>query len=275
MSREILTWLEAFGLRPYEFMEAARKTAPTIGDYLEFRGELSSFSPLLWPLRFSYPCLHDRNRPSGEASRHYFHQDLLVARRIYERKPKRHVDVGSRVDGFVAHLAIFRTVEVFDIRIQSRTVKNILFRQCDITAPLPPKYYGYCDSLSCLHSLEHFGLGRYGDKIDVQGYERGVEALRQILRKGGILYLSLPIGPQRIEFNAHRVFSIRTILEMTKEFELLGFSYVDDSGMLHENVEIRDASILGNFGCRYGCGIFELRKRDIVNDAAVIKGRRR
>jgi len=30
----------------------------------------------------------------------------------------------------------------------------------------------YCDSLSCLNNLQHFGLGRYGDPIDPSGFER-------------------------------------------------------------------------------------------------------
>jgi len=58
--------------------------------------------------------LTDRFDPGGDASGHYFHQDLIVARRIFERDPRKHVDVGSRIDGFVAHLAVFRQVEVID-----------------------------------------------------------------------------------------------------------------------------------------------------------------
>ena len=37
----------------------------------------------------------------------YFHQDFVVARKIFERNPRLHIDVGSRVDGFVAHVATF------------------------------------------------------------------------------------------------------------------------------------------------------------------------
>jgi hypothetical protein len=38
---------------------------------------------------------------------------------------------------------------------------------------------GYCDSLSCLHALEHFGLGRYGDPIDPRGHEKGITRWRR------------------------------------------------------------------------------------------------
>jgi hypothetical protein len=73
---------------------------------------------------------------------------------------------------------------------------------------------GYCDSLSCLHALEHFGLGRYGDPIDPSGFERGLCNMASLLTKGGIFYLSVPIGIDRVEFNANRVFDPRIIYRL-------------------------------------------------------------
>ncbi len=120
----------------------------------------------------------------------------------------------------------------------------------------------YTDSVSCLHTIEHFGLGRYGDPLDPQGYLKGLQAIRQVLRKGGMFYFSTPIGPQRIEFNAHRVFSVAYLLDMFQtDYDLLHFSYVDDKGDLHKHVDLKPTDVQRNFGCRYGCGIFELRKR--------------
>jgi hypothetical protein len=71
---------------------------------------------------------------------------------------------------------------------------------------------GYCDSLSCLHALEHFGLGRYGDPVNPNGYRQGLENLATLLRPGGTFYLSIPIGYERVEFNANWVFDPRTII---------------------------------------------------------------
>jgi hypothetical protein len=139
-------------------------------------------------------------------------------------------------------------------------IQNIVFIQADLMNPVN-HLNDYCDSLSCLHALEHFGLGRYGDPLDIQGHLRGFENLSKILQQNGILYLSVPIGKQRIEFNAHRVFNIDTVLTMAKsQFELIGFSYVDDLGDLHENINLDDQQREFNCGCYYGCGIFELRK---------------
>ncbi|WP_457617847.1 DUF268 domain-containing protein [Lutibacter sp.] len=120
----------------------------------------------------------------------------------------------------------------------------------------------YSDSVSCLHALEHFGLGRYGDKIDFNGYLNGFNNIKKFLKLDGILYLSIPIGsPQRIDFNGQRVFAIDTILEMVaNNFELVTFSYVDDIGKLYKNINLSSHNIDNNCNCYFGCGIFELRK---------------
>lgn len=254
-----LKWLSTFGIDPLKTRSALRNLPVTVREFRKFAAQNSKADDG-WQLRFSSPCLHDRSDAGGVASGHYFHQDLLVARRIYERSPKRHVDVGSRVDGFVAHVATFREIEVFDIRPVESKVANIKFVQQDITDP-PPELVEICDSLSCLHALEHFGLGRYGDEIDADGYKRGFESLARMLQPGGILYLSVPIGSERVEFNGQRVFGLRRLYDLFQDrFEVLAVSYVDDNGDLKEDVSLTPADLEGNFDLYYGCGIFELRK---------------
>ena len=207
-----------------------------------------------------FPILGERFTESGTMSGHYFHQDLLVARRIYENNPLKHVDIGSRTDGFVAHVAVFREIEIIDIREQTSRVKNIVFRRADLMQ-LPDDMINSYDSISTLHAIEHFGLGRYGDPIDYNGHLKAIENLTKMLQTGGKFYFSVPIGSQRIEFNAHRVFSIQYLLNLFKtNFKLNSFSFVNDNGDFFENVEMNRKEIDNNFGCNYGCGIFELTK---------------
>jgi hypothetical protein len=208
-----------------------------------------------------YPCVEDRFSEGGNVRGYYFHQDLLVARRIFENNPELHVDVGSRIDGFVAHVASFRPIEIFDIRQLTSKIHNVNYNQCDMMGVLPICYYNYCDSLSCLHALEHFGLGRYGDPIRYDGYSEGFLNLHKMLKRNGKLYFSVPIGPQRVEFNAHRVFSLEYLIEWINNFYVIdAFSYVDDRGDLFENVPFSTPNIHHNYGCFFGCGIFELTK---------------
>ncbi|WP_417336312.1 DUF268 domain-containing protein [Halobacteriovorax marinus] len=252
----IIQRLNVVGVDPIQIVGFTRGIPRFLLDYIKIRKEVSVRD---FPVRF-FPILHDKYKEGGTASGHYFHQDLVVARKVYESSPLDHLDVGSRIDGFVAHLAVFRKVIVVDIRDLDSKVKNIEFIQADMInmkRQMEEKYV----SISCLHALEHFGLGRYGDPIDSCGHLKGFDNMFRALKVGGTLYLSVPIGEQRLEFNAHRVFSLRYLLDMFEgKFELVDFSYVDDSGDLVESVVITEEMVSSNCGCWCGCGIFELVK---------------
>ena len=262
MLKSLHAWLLAFGFNAIKCIDALRGFPFVIKEYIIIRKE-NKKSKKSYHLRFTMPCFDDKYSLKDVISGHYFHQDLLVARKIYQRNPHKHVDVASRIDGFVAHVAAFRAIEVLDIRYLKVDIPDIIFKQADIMSP-GIDMLQYCDSLSCLHALEHFGLGRYGDPIDLYGHAHGFENLYKILKTDGILYLSVPIGKERIDFNAHRVFAIDTILTMAENrFELIGFSYVDDGGDLHENATLGPKDISSNCSCNYGCGIFELKKNRV------------
>ncbi len=231
-----------------------------VKDYLFFKSQKSE-SRKFFPIIELNPCLEDKYNESGTAKGHYFYQDLLVAQRIFLNNPEKHLDIGSRIDGFVAHVASFRKVEVMDIRPLKNTVKNVSFIQADLMSSIGNERLEYTDSLSCLHAIEHFGLGRYGDPIKFDGFLLGLGNIYKILKTNGKLYLSVPIGPQRIEFNAHRVFSVEFLLKYFEDkFRIDYFSYVDDDGELFEKMELKSGQITNNFGCYYGCGIFEMTK---------------
>lgn len=207
------------------------------------------------------PVFKDKSDEGGIMKGHYFHQDLYVARLINLANPKKHLDIGSRTDGFVAHVASYREIELIDIRTITNNVKNIVFRQTNLME-LPSDLIDYCDSISSLHAIEHFGLGRYGDPIDYFGYLKAINNIAKILIDGGKFYFSVPIGPQRIEFNAHRVFSLEYLINiLSPNFLIESFSYVDDKGAFFEDVELIKDKIKSNYACYYGCGIFTLIKK--------------
>lgn len=258
LAQYVFYWALNFGLDIPKFL-AIRRFPGVVREFFTLKQQ-NKDTASGWKIRFTMPSLFDMYENSGVASGHYFHQDLLVAQKIYQKQPEKHVDIGSRVETFVAHVATFRQIEVLDIRELVSKTPNIVFRQCDFTK-LPDGLVEYCDSVSCLHALEHFGLGRYGDTLDINGHLRGFDSLYKILKPHGTLYLSFPVGTERIEFNAHRVFSIQTPLEWAKgRFELIGFSYVDDQGDLHKDATIDAAAISNNFILHYGCGIYEFKK---------------
>lgn len=207
-----------------------------------------------------FPCVEDRFLESGNLNGPYFYQDLHVSQKIFLNRPLKHVDIGSKVDGFIAHVASFREIEVFDIRPNRKVVKNIKFTQKNIMEP-NLAVSDYCDSISSLHAIEHFGLGRYGDKIDIDGHIKGLDSIYRTLKKAGVFYFSVPIGPQRIEFNAHRVFNMKYLLKLLEErYRIKSFSLINDNGDFVPDLAIESGGVEANFSCQHGCGIFELIK---------------
>ena len=216
------------------------------------------------------PCLHDRFEESGTINNEYFWQDLLVARWIYEARPYKHVDIGSRVDGFVAHVASFRDLEVLDIRPIYTVIPGISFLQVDLMSPesvasLSEQGDGYCDSLSCLHVLEHLGLGRYGDPVKADGYRQGLAHLASLLKPEGKLYLSTPIGQERVEFNANWVFAPQTILEQAADYGLkivrfMTYNYY--TGLVDINLNSLNEELQRLADSSYHLGIMQFVKAD-------------
>ena len=207
-----------------------------------------------------HPILGDYDAQAGSGSGQYFHQDLLVASLINGAAPRRHIDVGSRIDGFIAHVAAFREIEMIDFRpLEKSAHARIKFLQGDLMKR-DPAFDGIADSVSSLHALEHFGLGRYGDTIDPQGHVTGFRNLARIVEPGGMLYVGLPIGSQtRVFFNAHRIFAPTeppTWFAEPDTFTLERFDYVDDAGDLHSRVEPGAVPPL-----THGCGIYSFRRQ--------------
>jgi len=218
-------------------------------------------SSVAFPIAKLIPCYEDKQSNAGILGFHYFYQDLYVAQRIYQNNPNRHIDIGSSISGFIAHVASFRKIEVYDIRPLSDPIPNVKFKQFDIMQ-LNEEEIECTDSISCLHALEHFGLGRYGDPICYDGYLSGFFNIYKTLKKNGKFYFSVPLGKQRVEFHAHRVFSLKYLLEIIMPYyEINIFSYIDDNNVFYENVIISEEQIANNCGCRFGCAIFELTKK--------------
>ena len=172
---------------------------------------------------------------AGDYRGHYFHQDLLVANYIFHARPSLHLDIGSRVDGFISHLLAFdQRIILADIRPLNYFHQSLQFFRLDISADIPPFLARAFSSISSLHAIEHVGLGRYGDQIDPMGHVKSISNLSRLLAPFGTLYLSFPTGYSRVEFNSQRVISIDESLSI---FQACGLTprymrLIDDNGDL-------------------------------------------
>ncbi len=207
------------------------------------------------------PIFTDYDDQAGSSRGHYFHQDLLVASFIHHKNPQRHIDIGSRVDGFVAHVASFRSIDVMDVRdLDGTGHANISFIKADLMNK-DSAQNNITDSISCLHAIEHFGLGRYGDPVDPKGHIKGFNNILRMLKPGGNLYISFPIANKNeVHFNAHRVFHPRDIFTWAEDknsINLERFDYVDDAGKIQQNINIES----DNIDVVFGCGIYTFKKQ--------------
>ena len=210
---------------------------------------MTSGEKLRW--QDSYPCLLDQviETPFDP---HYFYQGAWLARRLAEFKPALHVDIGSSVLTMSVLSGAHPTVFV-DVRPLKVTLSRFASIAGDATRL--PFHDASVASLSCLHVIEHVGLGRYGDRLDPEGSRITFKELTRVLAKGGKLYLTLPVGRQRTCFNAHRIFSPRTILAWGEGLALDRFALVPDDGDFVDPAKVDAAEALD-----YGCGMFEFSR---------------
>ena len=261
--------LEQFGFDPLRTIRAFRALPGFVGDWFEFSRKIANRTTDEFGGRLLlYPQVGDQDLGAGAVTNHYFQMDLFVAQLVCAARPQKHVDIGSRIDGFVAHVASSMPVTVLDIRpLADIVIKNISFQQADLMDESRDWDAFASESVSCLHALEHFGLGRYGDDLDPVAYERGIRNLTRMVKKGGILYLAVPVSvTPRIEFNAHRVFSFPHLRKLvTNAFNIESVAIVDDKGFLQTDLAWDAEQADRSWDCRYGCVIMALRKQYLAN----------
>lgn len=213
-------------------------------------------TPFRQQLLRTRPIMYDRYEEAGEIPRHYFYQDIWAAKKVFASGTSVHYDIGSRINGFISHCVVFTKVIMLDIRPLAIKLDNLEFLQTDATNMVNIATNSI-QSLSSLHAVEHFGLGRYGDPIDPEGYVKTINEMTRILKPGGFLLFSVPVGKQALEFNAHRIFDPVFVRKLFSKLSLIEFSYIDDNENMHLNVNPSEASSLN-----YGCGLYHFRKEN-------------
>lgn len=116
------------------------------------------------------------------------------------------------------------------------------------------------ESISCMHVVEHIGLGRYGDPINVNGDKKAISELIRVTRKRGSILFVVPLGKPKVAFNAHRVYSYSQILNLFKDSCILNeFSLIPDKIADGEIVKNPPSELVAKQ--KYGCGCFMFIKK--------------
>jgi hypothetical protein len=156
--------------------------------YVRFATDYSSFrrlnkttrSPLPIPLSELDPCLHDRTESTG-FDRHYVYHTAWAALVLAATQPVVHFDIASSLY-FNAIAFAFVPVRFFDYRPADLHLPNFSSDSADLLSlPFPD---ASIPSLSCMHVLEHVGLGRYGDPISPDADSRAMVELSRVLAPG-------------------------------------------------------------------------------------------
>lgn len=205
-----------------------------------------------------YPCLNDKTDETG-FDRHYVYHPAWAARILAQTLPKEHVDISSTLH-FCTLVSAFIPVKYFDYRPADLKLDNLCSESADLLSL--PFSDGSVLSISCMHVVEHVGLGRYGDPLDPDGDLKAIAELKRVLSPDGLLLFVVPVGGiSKIMFNAHRIYRYDQIIEYFSGLELKEYVLIPDRpvyGGLVRNPpkELADAQV-------YGCGCFCFKKRNL------------
>ncbi|MFH0895768.1 MAG: DUF268 domain-containing protein [Bacteroidota bacterium] len=192
-------------------------------DYRRFK-KLQSGKPKL-KCKHTLPKIHEKSTQHG-IDGHYLYQYHWGFSRIQSNKPSLHTDIGSQLNFVVGLTTMIPEVQFLEYRSLDIQIPNLKIVIGDILK-LPFKDNSI-ESLSTFHVIEHIGLGRYGDPVMPDGHIKALEELQRVLAPEGNLYITVPVGQPRIEFNAHRVFHPEDMIHILKNLELTEFSIIKD-----------------------------------------------
>ena len=234
-----------------------------IRDFVQFSrmAEKDGRFPVRW--RDFLPYLFD-NIAKTEIEPHYTYHPAWAARIVAETKPEKHVDISSILH-FSTLISAFVPVDFYDFRPAEVRLDRLVCQRGDLMSL--PLADNSVESISCMHTIEHVGLGRYGDTLDPKGDLRAAQELVRVTRPGGSLIIVAPVGKPRIYFNAHRVYAFEQIISMFAEMELREFSLVPDDYKRHGLIKNADNGTVNMQ--YYACGCFWFIKKQPPHRAAI------
>jgi len=202
-----------------------------------------------------YPCLDEATQETGY-DRHYVYHPAWAMRIVARLNPPLHVDISSTLH-FCSMLSAVVPTAFYDYRPADLVLDNLTSSFADLTDLFFAD--GSVSSLSCMHTVEHVGLGRYGDPLDYDGDRKAIAELKRVLAPGGSLLFVVPLGRESVIcFNAHRIYDKDQVLDLFSDMELMDFTLIPESGKDGGLVADPPDELLNRQF--YACGCFWFKK---------------
>ncbi len=226
-----------------------------LSEYFKFKNEGKN-SKRGFKMNFKniYPSLFDKTVKQG-FDRHYTLHPAWAARILAKIKPAKHYDFSSST-AFNAYISAFVPIMYHEFRSSDLGLSNLEQYDCDLVN----LEYKDCSlkSISCMHVIEHIGLGRYGDKMDYEGDLKAINELKRVLAKNGDLLFVVPVGKPVIMYNSHRVYSYDQIMSYFSDLKLMECALIPmlakkGNLLINPKKELFDSE-------EYGCGCFWFKK---------------
>ncbi|KAK6746616.1 hypothetical protein RB195_000099 [Necator americanus] len=171
--------------------------------------------------------------PELEKINPYGKQGMAVYRALQEYPPQ---DMKGLIVG-----SIEPWVEVYALRNGAKEVLTVDYQNITITGTNKVEYIhpldlvhrwqefeGGFDFVISFSSIEHSGLGRYGDPLDPIGDLREIWKITCFLKSKGYFYLGIPRGQDSVVFNLHRIYGVMRLAMVMTGFEWIA-TYRGDS----------------------------------------------
>ena len=195
---------------------------PVLHDYYNNRTKDLAGASLVWtPETPQWNLDRARRRESD----YYAKTDafLYAALDKYPIREKEIVIIGSESPWYECICTSYGAkVTTIEYRTVECSIPGLKVLMPDEFAKNPTRF----DAAVSISSIEHDGLGRYGDPLNPTGDLRAMTDFKKLLKPGGLLFLAIPVGQDAVTWNAHRIYGrkrLPLLFDGWKVIEHFGF----------------------------------------------------